>query len=158
MRKPVTPAKTIVAAGLLAGTLDIVTACTHYALRTGKNPVAVLRFVASGVFGQDAFTGSSLMPIWGLLFHYLIAFSFTVVFFWLYPRLRLFALNRYLLAILFGLFIWTVMNLLVVPLSNTPKGPFNWSSALQNMAILIIMIGVPLSLIAARQWKVGSRI
>lgn len=157
MQKPVTPIKTILGAGLLVGTLDIVTACTHYALRTGKNPVAVLRFVASGVFGQDAFTGS-LMPIWGLLVHYLIAFSFTVLFFWLYPRLRLFSLNKYLLAVLFGLFVWTVMNLLIVPLSNTPKGPFNWSSALQNMAILIVMIGLPLSLIAARQRESGRRI
>ena len=151
----VIPRKTILQAWLLVGTLDILAACISYTLKTGKNPVAVLRFVASGLVGQDAFTGS-MMPVWGLLFHYLIAFGFTVAFFWLYPRLRLYTINKYLLGILYGAVVWAVMNLMVVPLSNTPKSPFTLSSVLISMSILMAVIGLPLSIIAARQQKATS--
>lgn len=155
MEKPVISRRTVIQAWLLVGTLDILAACISYWLRTGKNPVAVLRFVASGLFGQNAFT-DSMMPVWGLLFHYLIALGFTVAFFWIYPRLRLFAINRYLLGIAYGAAVWAVMNLIVVPLSNTPKSPLTLSSVLISMSILMLVIGIPLSLIAARQQATTS--
>lgn len=71
----------IIKAGLLAGTLDISAACVQYYMKTGKNPDYVLKYVASGAFGKDAFTGGIVMSMAGLLFHYLIAFSFTLFFF-----------------------------------------------------------------------------
>ena len=48
-------------AAILVGTLDITAACIQYFIKTGKNPTGVLRFVASGAFGTDAFTGSNMM-------------------------------------------------------------------------------------------------
>lgn len=130
--------------------LDLLSALTWYYLKTGRNPVNVMRYIASAVFGPKAFDGDSTLFIWGLLFHFLIALGFTLFFFWLYPRLRLYSLPRLLTAFLYGLFIWTVMNLLVVPLTLAPQAPFNSTNALTNMLILIVMIGMPLSFIAHR--------
>ncbi|HET9747648.1 MAG TPA: hypothetical protein VFP97_18150, partial [Chitinophagaceae bacterium] len=67
-------------AGLLAGALDIIAACIHAYLARGTQPQQVLRFIASGVFGKDAANGN-MMIVWGLLFHFLIAISFTLCFF-----------------------------------------------------------------------------
>ena len=50
-------ASAIVLTGFIAGTLDITAACIQYYIRTGKGPANVLRYVASGVFGKEAFTG-----------------------------------------------------------------------------------------------------
>ncbi|HEY2727215.1 MAG TPA: hypothetical protein VGI61_08585, partial [Parafilimonas sp.] len=65
---------------LLAGTLDILAAFADYYIATRRGPEGVLRFIASGVFGKDAFTGASLMIWLGLFFHFVIAFALTIFF------------------------------------------------------------------------------
>lgn len=50
--------KTILYAGLLVGSLDITAAFLDFYISTGNGPGGVLRFIASGVFGREAFTGS----------------------------------------------------------------------------------------------------
>jgi hypothetical protein len=41
-----------------------------------------------------------------------------------------------------------VMNFVVLPLSNTPKAPFNLFNAVKALLILIVVIGLPLSFLA----------
>ncbi len=139
--------KIILLAGFITGTLDILTAFADHYWQSGKGASDVLKFIASGVFGSKAFSGSSSMIWLGLLFHYLIAFAFTIILFILYPKLNLLRINIILLAAIIGIFIWLVMNVIVMPLSNTPKFSFNASHALKAVLILICMIGLPLSLI-----------
>jgi hypothetical protein len=146
----------IITAGLVVGTLDISAACTHYYIVTGKSPVNVLKFVASGFFGNEAFSGGTSMALAGLAFHYLIAFSFATLFMLLYPKLGFLSKHTIVTGILYGIFVWCVMNLIVVPLSNIPQRPFNLSSALINMAILIVCIGIPLSFMANNYYKKGK--
>jgi hypothetical protein len=63
----------ILKAGLIVGTLDILAAFIQYAIKTGKNPTVVLKFIASGVFGKEAFNGGTMMNVYGLIFHFVIA-------------------------------------------------------------------------------------
>ncbi len=146
-------AAVILLSGLLVGTLDITAACTDYYIATGKGPAGVLRYVASGVFGQDAFSGGDSMGVWGLFFHYIIAFSFTIFFFWLYPRIKLMTEYPILTAIIYGVFMWIITARIIVPLSNTPKGTFVWWKAIKAAAILIVMIGLPLSFIGRKHFS-----
>ncbi len=143
-------ANVVLLSGLLVGTLDITAASVQYFARTGKGPLNVLRFVASGVFGQAAFSGGAPMAAWGLLFHYLIAFSFTVFFFWIYPKWAFPGKNRILTGFLYGVFIWAVMNLIVLPCSMAPALPLDAGKAATAALILICMIGWPLSFIAGK--------
>ncbi len=138
-------------AGILVGTLDIAAAFLNTWLTSGRGPDAVLKFVASGVFGREAFAGGWNMILLGLLFHYIIAMAFTAFFFLIYKQLSQWIPNWLLLGVAYGLFVWLVMNRLVVPLSNTPKFPFNLTSVLINAAILVVCIGLPLSWIAGRR-------
>jgi len=140
----------ILLSGLLVATLDITAACTDYFIATGKGPEGVLRFVASGVFGKEAFTGSSAMLAWGLLFHYIIAFSFTIFFFWLYPKIKFMSAYPILTAVVYGIFMWVITTRIVMPLSNTPPGTFHFWKAMKAILILVIMIGLPLSFIAKK--------
>ncbi len=138
----------VIKAGLIVGTLDILAAFIHYLIKTGQNPVVILKFIASGVFGKEAFTAGNIMFFWGLIFHFVIAFSFTLFFFWIFPKIPALSKNRILTGIIYGIFIWVVMQLLVVPLSRTPKQPFNFTNAVINVIILIVCIGIPLSFMA----------
>lgn len=141
---------TVIKAGLIVGTLDISAAFINTWITAGRGPDAVLNFVASGVFGPDAFTGSLVMTLMGLLFHYVIAMAWTWLFFRAYPKISTWVPNWIVLGVLYGIFVWIVMNRLVVPLSNTPKFPFNLKSAIINAAILVVCIGLPLSWLAKR--------
>jgi hypothetical protein len=144
----------IVQAGLIAGTLDILAAFLLYFINSGKtNFLIIFKFIAGGIFGRDAIAGGRRMILTGFILHYAIAFSFTVFFFWLYPKLKLQSKNKFLTAVIYGLFVWTVMNLVVLPLSNVTHRQIVLSDALINMGILIICIGLPLSIIANAFYK-----
>ncbi len=133
-------------AGLLVGTLDIAAACLHYAVKTGgKLPWPVLQYIASGLFGPAAFRGGMPTVLAGLFLHYCIAFAFTALFYRGFDRLKRYVGNKIWLGVAYGLFVWAVMNLVVVPLSNTPPQPFAVGDALINAVILIVCMGIPLA-------------
>ena len=139
----------ILQAGLIVGTLDILSAFIYYYIKSGKtNFLVIFKFIASGIFGKAAGDGGTDMILAGFILHYAIAFSFTVFFFWLYPKVNVMSKNRIVTGVVYGLFVWALMNLVVVPLSNTVHRPFKIEGALINMGILIVCIGLPLSFIA----------
>jgi uncharacterized membrane protein YagU involved in acid resistance len=124
----------------------------NFYIQTGKNPVIVLRYIASAVFGKKAAyaENNSLMPALGLLFHFIIAYSWTILFFLIYPRLKFMSANRILTGILYGIFIWAMMTFIVLPTAFGESSPIVMKQALIASAILIVAIGLPLSFIAYR--------
>lgn len=147
----------VLKAGLLVGTLDILSAFLYYIIQSGKKGVLiVLKYVASGLFGKAAFSGSNTMVLAGLLLHYSIALVFTLILFWLFPRIKVLSKNKIITGIVYGLFTWIIMNLFVVPLSNIGKRPFDSLNAIINMLILIVCIGIPLSIRANNFYTKGE--
>lgn len=147
------PAKIVLQAWLLVGTLDILSAFVDYYLSTYKNPLLILNYIASGALGEAAFSGGAGTMLLGLFFHYLFAFVFTVFFFWFYSRVGLLFRSKIITGILYGIFIWAVMNLVVVQLCKAPHATIaamKIEKVLKAMAILIVMIGLPLAFIASK--------
>lgn len=144
----------VLLSGLLVGTLDILSAFADFFIATGKNPVVVLKFITSGICGKAAMTGGVCTAAFGLLLHYIIAFTFTV-FFWyfFFPRWKHLSTGWIVTGLVYGIFIWCIMNLIVVPLSNTPPITRTLPKMLKACLILIFMIGLPLSFIAHGYFK-----
>ena len=140
-------AKAVLVAWLVAGTLDGAAASLQ-SLIAGGNPVRVFQYIASGVFGQEAFSGGILMALAGGVFHYFIAFCWTILFFLLYPKIRLLSKNIHLTAAAYGVVIWIVMNFVVLPLSGVTQGAFNLQRAAIGAAILVVCVGWPVALMA----------
>jgi hypothetical protein len=132
--------------GLLAGTLDAASASTQFFLTTGRSPALVWKYVASAVFGPPAMKGGAGMVLLGLLFHYVIAFSFSYLYFRLYPRIPLLSRSPWLSGFLYALFVWVVTNLLLVPMTRVHQFPFSLKGILIGAGILVIAIGIPISL------------
>lgn len=144
---------TVLLAGFVAGTLDILAAFTQYYINTGKSPLVILNYIASAAFGKaTAYAPGAGMQLAGLGFHYVIAYGLTVFFFWLYPRLRALSRSVALTAIAYGLFAWCVTNLVIVPLSYINKFPSNPKNMVIGALILIFMIGLPLTLFARKYY------
>lgn len=147
--------KTIALSGLLVGSLDIIAALVNFYTRTGKDPVIVLKYIASAVFGSSAFSAGYKMAVFGLVFHFVVAFAWTIFFFLVYPKLKLLSWNRIVTGIIYGIFIWLIMNLIVVPITKASTGVFDLRQAIVAVLILIGAIGLPLSFIA--HWFYKSR-
>ena len=148
---------TIIRVGVIVGTLDILSAFLYYFIKTKDNPLIILKFVASGIFGKESFSGGNVMLIFGLILHYIIAFAFTLFFYWLFPRIKFLSKNKIGTGIIYGVFVWAVMNLIVVPLSNIPNRSFNTVNAIINATVLVICIGIPLSFMANTYYKTNDQ-
>jgi hypothetical protein len=91
-----------------------------------------------------------MMPVYGLLFHYFIAYSFTAFFFLIFPKVKIMSKNILATAIVYGIFMQVVTNFIIIPLSKIPKITFHLDKQLLATGILIIAIGLPLSFFAKR--------
>lgn len=153
-RSPLTARSSAVAvvlvAWLVAGTLDIAAAVTYYPLAAGVRPAAILRGIASGVLGSRAFDGGAGTAALGLLLHYVIALFWTLVFFIAARRFDALTRHPIPVGLTYGVIVWTVMNLIVLPLSNVRRGPFNPAQAAIAALILMFCIGLPIASIIAR--------
>src|SRR5580700_2170608 len=135
---------------LIAGTLDITSAYVNIFIRTGHISRKMFQYIAGGALGlKNTLNGGVPVILLGIFFHYFIVLCFTCFFFFLYRKNRIFGLNKYLAALLYGIFIWTVMNLLVLPLSALPPGKITPGNAVLDCLILAVMIGLPVSLSAS---------
>ena len=142
-----------VIAWLLAGTLDIATAIFYYVGPSGALAVTLLQGIASGLLGAQAFRGGLATAMLGLALHYLIALIWTSVFFVVARGFK--SLLRHLLpvGITYGVAVWFVMNLVVVPLSNARHAPIRLVPAIVGATILVFCIGLPIALVLGRRLR-----
>jgi hypothetical protein len=147
----------ILAAGAIIGALDAIAAIAHaYGLR-GTPPGAVWRYVASAVFGDAARTGGGEMVVWGLLLHLVVATAWTGFFFLVYPRLHAAEAHTFLTGMAYGLFVWLMMNLVVVPLTRARMAPLRPTLATALMILIhLFVIGVPIAYLARRHYAAAE--
>ena len=155
--------KAVLITGLIAGTLDALAASIQYYINIGNNPARVFRYIASSIFGAQTKTGD--LYSWaaaGLFFHYLIATVWALFFFLCYKPIKKLIGNEYVAGVVYGLFVWCIMNLLVVPLAfgmdlgmqaQSLFSQARLKNSLIGMGILIVAIGLPISLLADRYYS-----
>ena len=142
--------KAILSATLVAGTLDILAAFLVYAIILEKtSPGRILMSIASGIFGKAAYSGGVPMIMTGLLLHFLIALIFTTFYYLIFPGLAFLRKRKLLSGILYGIFIWLVMNLGVLQIVFEGMPLPDPNAALLGMAIVIVAVGIPISYIIA---------
>lgn len=135
--------------GLLAGTLDLVVACTFWGLR-GIAPARIAQSIASGLLGARAFALGAPSALLGLALHFLIAIAFIAAF-----RIALAArpgLARHRLrnGLAYGVVLFLAMNYVVLPLSAA--GP----PAFQHRDWLAVSIAVHLAIGVLCAWFAGA--
>jgi uncharacterized membrane protein YagU involved in acid resistance len=123
-------------------------------LINGRDPVTMLKFIASGVFGMEALKGGSIYAVCGLFFHYCIAMGWGALLFLIFPMIKFFHKNWVLTGVLYGFFVWLMMNRVVLPLSNTPPLPFTFGWAMViSLLVIIVAVGLPLSYRVTKFYK-----
>lgn len=146
---------TIFLSGLIAGTLDMLAAITVYAFILQKTTaIKILQSIASGLFKKDAYSGGSQMALYGLLLHYFIALTFAWFYFTIYPYFTFIKRNTLLSGILYGIFVWIIMNLVVLPtvFPVLPEKHLDFPLIL-SILILICCIGIPIASITKKHYS-----
>lgn len=141
-------------AGSVVGSLDITSALIMAIVR-GSTPTRLLQFVASGLLGQRAFQGGAATAALGLALHFLIAFS-VVAFFYLASRqLPFLYRHAFISGTAYGVIVYAVMNLVVLPLSAARPRHALVPDLIQIM-IHMFVIGVPTALLLRRYAGVNA--
>lgn len=145
--------KAILRTTLLAGSMDITAASINAYISNKIMPGRVLQYVASGIFGKDAYTGGYGIMAIGLLSHFLIAFACTAIFFWLYPRIQFLRRSILINSLFIALIAWIVTTYIVIPLSRIHLGTFHLDKSLIAIGILFLCIGLPIAVFAKKYYR-----
>ena len=148
--------QTLFSATLVAGTLDIISAFAFSSLK-GVTPGQVLRYVASGPFGDGMREGGLGAALAGLAVHYSLMLIMVSVFAAATARLPSIRRHWYVWGAAYGVAIYLVMYWLVVPtrFGTTPKTDL-WSVG-NALFSHILCVGIPMAfVIAGRQRSKAS--
>lgn len=144
---------TILKSGIVAGTLDAIAGVIVYYIWFQFNPFQVLQFIASGIHGPTAINSGIPMIFAGMIYHYFIAFVVAIIYFFAYPKIGLLREYKIISGLLFGLGVWLIMNLIVLPNSNIPKGSFDAGLAAVGILWHMVLVGLPIALITAKHYE-----
>jgi hypothetical protein len=140
--------RAILITGLIVGAMDITSAIVITLLH-GGTITRLMQFIASGLLGKSAFQGGLATAALGLALHFVIAFGLVTVFYFASRKLAFLRGWPVLSGIAYGLIVFAIMNLIVLPLSAaTPR--HSLSGDLIQIAIHMFIIGLPTSLLLHR--------
>ncbi len=138
--------KAIACGGLLVGVLDGLAA----ALTSSAAPMRVFQSIASGLLGRDAYQGGLETAALGVVLHFFIATSAATVYVtasrWL-PALVRAAVPC---GVAYGVGVFAVMNLAVIPLTFGRMAPYSLAWLLRGLLIHALCVGLPIALCARR--------
>ena len=144
--------RAILTAWLLCGVLDISAACIQSWRQAGRMPDDVLRGVASALWGRAALDGGAPMAAIGLVMHFTVALTATLVF---YALSRRFAFLRtaplWIIGPLYGVVVFCAMNYGTLPALSWVRSlylgtPPRWPGAMgwPQVGIHMICVGLPI--------------
>jgi hypothetical protein len=140
--------RAILLGGLIAGVLDLIFAFIWYGPR-GVSPMRIMQSIASGLLGMGAYDGGVATAALGVALHFLILIVAAAIYYSASRRLELLREQPVIAGLLFGIAIWIVMNLVVVPLSAFPhEVTRTFASSLPHIVAHMVLVGLPIGLAA----------
>ena len=140
----------VLAGGLVAGALDILYACAFWGIRRGVPARRIFQSVAAGVLGRATFDGGVKTAALGLALHFFIALCMAVAYFVVAKRWSLLWRRPWLCGAVYGVFLYVVMNYVVVPLSRAGAGSKDALWITLSVAAHVLLVGLPCALFARR--------
>ena len=137
---------------LASGTLDILSAFVFGGM-AGVSPGQILRYVASGPFGDGMKDGGAAAAALGLGVHYALMTVMVTAYFLIASRIEAVRRYWYIAGPVYGFIIYLVMYWLVVPTrfgTEPSLDPWRVGNALFSH---FVCVGLPMAYIASRAWR-----
>ena len=148
--KSLTVFDAIVYGGLIAGILDAADGVVAYYLAQAFNPIQVLQFIASGLYGAAAFQKGLGAALVGLIAHFFIAFVVAAIYVGasrIWPVLRTYAVGW---GLVYGVAVFLTMNFIVLPQTAVVRSAFSLPLFINGIVGHAIFVGLPIALAARR--------
>jgi uncharacterized membrane protein YagU involved in acid resistance len=140
----------ILVGGAIAGALDI-TYAICWAIYRGSNAMHLLQVVASGWLGMAAYDGGWATAMLGLASHFAMAFAYAAFFVFVARRWDWPVRHPLVAGPLYGLAVFLLMNLVVLPLSAFPhEVKFTGLGQFTNLLSHLYFFGLPIALATRR--------
>jgi uncharacterized membrane protein YagU involved in acid resistance len=139
--------------GLACGVLDIAQACIAWGIQNNVPPPRIFQSVASGLLGPKAFQGGTSTAALGLFLHFLIAFIWAAIYYVASRQIAFLTERPVIAGLLYGEFVWLMMNCVVIPLSALHRWPprFDLASIITGPIGHPFLVGLPIAL-AVKRW------
>ena len=115
-----------------------------------QKPQALLAIFWAGLLGPRTYRGGIATSAFGLLCHFVIAYSAASVFYWASRYIPFLLQYALVSGALYGIAVYFFMNRIVVPLSAATKMPFSLKMMFIGIIIHIFCVGMPISLTIRR--------
>lgn len=134
----------IIVGGTLAGLFDLIAALALYGW-------GVPRVIAGGVLGREAFEAGAGVWALGVFLHFFITVCAAAVYYFGSLRWTFLKTHPLVCGMFFGIAVFLVMNLIVLPLSALQSvGPYTLRELLQGLLIHMFLVGLPIALTVHR--------
>ena len=132
--------KPILIGGLIAGGLDLIAAFVSFG-------PGVPRVIAAGLLGRGAIQGGAGTYILGVFLQFFIATCAAAVYYAASRRLVFLKQHPLVCGPFFGIAVYLVMYLIVLPLCALhAHGPYQLAGLIQGLLIHMVLIGLPIAL------------
>jgi len=129
----------ILIGGALAATFDLIAAFIS------MGPGVPLR-IARGLLGNEALRGGAGTWLLGVFLHYFIAIAAAALYCFSSLKLEFLRSHWLVCGLFFGIAVFLVMNLIVVPLSASHyMGPYQYPGLVQGIVMHMLIVGLPIS-------------
>jgi len=132
---------------LVVGALDAIDAIVFFGLR-GVAPGRIFQSIAAGLLGRAAFQGGLVTAALGVLLHFFIAFAIVTTFVVASARVRVLTRHAVAAGVVYGVLVYAVMNLVVLPLSAAGRPSFVLPVVVNGLLIHAFGVGLPSALFA----------
>nr|AUN36714.1 putative acyltransferase [uncultured bacterium] len=133
------PVPAILVGGVIAGAIDAGLAFYTFGPRMPQG-------IASGLLGRQAFQMGATSWILGLCIHFFIALSMAAVYYAASRKLPFLVEYPLICGLFYGMALYFVMNLVVVPLSAIhASGPIARKDLMEGLLVNMILIALPMT-------------
>jgi hypothetical protein len=133
--------------GGAAAILDGIAATIDFRMR-GVSFTRLWQGVASGALGPSSFQRGAASAALGLFFHILIATTAAIVFNISAKYAPALLVHYIASGMIYGVAVFLVMNLVVIPLSSMPPRPLSLPITFRQILVHIFCVGLPISIAA----------
>jgi len=125
--------------GMVAGGLDLISAFMTFG-------AGVPRVIAAGLLGRSAIQGGTGVYILGVALQFFIAISAAAIYYAASRRLTFLIEHPLVCGLFYGIAVYLVMNLIVLPLCALhAHGPYQLAGLIQGLLVHMFLIGLPIS-------------
>jgi hypothetical protein len=129
----------ILVGGAIAGTLDHIAALISFGVNGSK-------YIAAALVGTQAIHWGVPAIILGTVLHFCIAFSAAAIYCLASRRLPFLREHFFVCGLFYGIAVYLVMNLVVLPLCALHfTGPYQLRGLLQGLLVHMFLIGLPIA-------------